>query len=130
MTNEEAIKKIKDHTGIHQRKNERMKCKYCDGKGLVQIAPNIRGLKKCPYCGGVGSIIKNLKGRHKISVKVIKEFACANEHCKTNEKYVAYEEGDKYIVKVHNFDIVVPKKIFTEFFEITNIDDIISEKGE
>lgn len=65
-------------------------------------------------------ISTNPKGRYKISVKVIKEFACANEHCKPNENYIAYEKEDKYIVRVHNFDIVVPKKIFTEFFEITN----------
>ena len=26
------------------------KCKYCNGKGLVQIAPDVRGLKKCPVC--------------------------------------------------------------------------------
>lgn len=29
------------------------KCKYCNGKGLIQIAPNVRGLKKCPYCQNV-----------------------------------------------------------------------------
>ena len=37
-----------------QRANEKYekikKCKYCKGTGLVQIAPNVRGLKKCPYC--------------------------------------------------------------------------------
>lgn len=42
------------------RYNKIKKCKYCDGKGLVQIAPNVRGLKKCPHCGGVDGIIKNL----------------------------------------------------------------------
>lgn len=30
------------------------KCKHCNGKGAVQIAPNIRGLTKCPFCNGTG----------------------------------------------------------------------------
>lgn len=30
--------------------NEKYKCKYCNDTGLIQIAPNVRGLKKCPYC--------------------------------------------------------------------------------
>ena len=35
-------------------KYEKMKkCEYCKGTGLVQIAPNIRGLKKCPYCQNI-----------------------------------------------------------------------------
>lgn len=28
------------------------KCKYCKGTGYIQIAPNVRGIKKCPYCNG------------------------------------------------------------------------------
>lgn len=36
------------------------KCKSCKGKGLIQIAPNVKGLKKCPYCNGTG-IISQLK---------------------------------------------------------------------
>lgn len=28
------------------------KCEHCKGTGLVQIAPNVRGLTKCPFCGG------------------------------------------------------------------------------
>lgn len=34
-------------------KNDKVKCKHCNGKGLVQIAPNVRGLKKCPFCNGI-----------------------------------------------------------------------------
>ena len=29
-------------------------CPKCNGTGLVQIAPNVRGLKKCPFCNGNG----------------------------------------------------------------------------
>ena len=32
----------------------KQKCKNCKGKGLVQIAPNVKGLKECPYCNGKG----------------------------------------------------------------------------
>lgn len=39
-----------------QRANEKhdkvTKCEYCKGTGLVQIAPNVRGLKKCTFCSG------------------------------------------------------------------------------
>ena len=31
-----------------------MKCPNCDGRGAVQIAPNVKGLKRCPVCGGSG----------------------------------------------------------------------------
>lgn len=33
-----------------------MKCPNCDGRGAVQIAPNVKGLKRCPVCGGSGKI--------------------------------------------------------------------------
>jgi DnaJ-class molecular chaperone len=33
-------------------------CPKCNGTGLVQIAPNVRGLKKCPFCNGYGGKIK------------------------------------------------------------------------
>lgn len=26
------------------------KCKHCKDTGFIQIAPNVRGIKKCPYC--------------------------------------------------------------------------------
>ena len=29
---------------------KKTKCKYCKGTGMVQIGPNIKGLKPCPYC--------------------------------------------------------------------------------
>lgn len=31
---------------------ELKKCKYCNGSGFVQVAPNTRGLKLCPFCKG------------------------------------------------------------------------------
>ena len=30
-------------------------CPKCNGTGLVQIAPNVRGLKRCPFCNGYGT---------------------------------------------------------------------------
>lgn len=32
------------------------KCENCNVTGAVQIGPNIRGIKTCPYCGGSGEI--------------------------------------------------------------------------
>lgn len=29
---------------------KKYKCKHCKDTGYVQIAPNVRGIKKCPYC--------------------------------------------------------------------------------
>lgn len=29
---------------------KKYKCNYCKDKGIVQIAPDVRGIKKCPYC--------------------------------------------------------------------------------
>ena len=31
-------------------------CKNCGGTGLVQIAPNVRGLKRCLICQGTGRV--------------------------------------------------------------------------
>ena len=31
-------------------------CKNCSGTGLVQIAPNVRGLKRCAFCQGTGRV--------------------------------------------------------------------------
>lgn len=33
-----------------------LKCEKCNGKGIIQIAPNIRGIQKCPHCGGWGKL--------------------------------------------------------------------------
>jgi len=38
-------------------KNNKKKCKHCKGKGVVQIAPQIKGLTKCPFCNGSGKSI-------------------------------------------------------------------------
>ena len=32
------------------------KCNYCNGTGMVQVAPNARGIKKCPICNGTGKV--------------------------------------------------------------------------
>ena len=34
--------------------SEKNTCKYCKGTGFVQLAPNARGIKKCPMCNGSG----------------------------------------------------------------------------
>jgi len=31
-----------------------MKCEFCNGTGLVDIGPGIRGIKKCDACNGTG----------------------------------------------------------------------------
>jgi DnaJ-class molecular chaperone len=36
--------------------NKPKKCKNCKGTGFVQIAPNVRGIKKCPFCNGNGHL--------------------------------------------------------------------------
>lgn len=33
-----------------------MKCKTCNGTGLVGIGPKIRGIKKCESCNGTGRV--------------------------------------------------------------------------
>lgn len=32
-----------------------MKCKICNGTGIVGIGPGIRGIKKCEVCNGTGT---------------------------------------------------------------------------
>ena len=33
-----------------------IKCRACDGKGLLAFGENIKGLQKCPVCKGTGII--------------------------------------------------------------------------
>jgi DnaJ-class molecular chaperone len=40
--------------GEYQEMNKPKKCNYCKDKGMIQIAPNVRGIKKCPFCNGKG----------------------------------------------------------------------------
>ena len=35
---------------------KKKKCKECGGTGMVQVAPNARGIKKCPMCYGTGYV--------------------------------------------------------------------------
>ena len=35
-----------------EKHDKLVNCNHCKGTGIVQIDPNVRGLKKCPYCGG------------------------------------------------------------------------------
>ena len=49
------------------------KCKNCNGTGFVQIAPNVRGIKKCPMCSGRRSSNENSnndKSKQKMKLKV------------------------------------------------------------
>lgn len=32
------------------------KCNHCNGTGVIQVAPNARGIKKCPICNGTGKV--------------------------------------------------------------------------
>ena len=36
-----------------QEDMENTKCKYCNDTGLIKIAPNVRGVEKCPYCQNI-----------------------------------------------------------------------------
>ena len=31
-------------------------CELCRGLGMIQIAPNVNGMKKCPVCKGYGKV--------------------------------------------------------------------------
>ena len=81
-----------------------MKCKECNGTGVVQIAPHVRGLKICELCNGtgddrarfnVGDIVKHFK-RETVKdyyndnkyLYQIKGFA---KHTETNEEFVIYQ---------------------------------------
>lgn len=44
---------------------EYIKCTKCNGTGLVQIGPNIRGLKKCPWCHGTGKRVVKTENNNK-----------------------------------------------------------------
>ena len=33
-----------------------IKCGNCTGTGFVQVAPNARGVMKCPCCNGIGKV--------------------------------------------------------------------------
>ncbi len=33
-----------------------MKCKICNGTGLVGMGPGVRGLQKCDACNGTGEV--------------------------------------------------------------------------
>jgi len=35
-----------------------VKCKNCGGKGVVPLGPGVKGLGKCPACGGTGKTSK------------------------------------------------------------------------
>lgn len=36
------------------KKTKVLKCKKCGGKGVVSLGPGVKGLGKCPVCGGTG----------------------------------------------------------------------------
>lgn len=46
-------------------KTKTIKCKYCKGSGMVQIAQNSRGLKTCPYCNGKKQLKMNVNAKMK-----------------------------------------------------------------
>ena len=39
--------------------SKQKKCKNCKGTGMIQIGPNIRGVKTCPICKGKGTFSNN-----------------------------------------------------------------------
>lgn len=36
-----------------------MKCKQCEGKGMIGLGVGIRGVTKCPVCNGKGEVPDN-----------------------------------------------------------------------
>ena len=38
---------------ITDKEDNKIVCKHCSDTGLIQIAPNVRGMKICPYCQNV-----------------------------------------------------------------------------
>lgn len=63
------------------------KCKNCNGTGFVQIAPNVRGIKKCPMCSGRCSINENSnkdKSKQKMKLKVTYQVYDVSPMYKTN----------------------------------------------
>ena len=47
---DETIVNASDTQRSDEKYEKIKKCEHCKGTGLIQIAPNVRGLKKCPYC--------------------------------------------------------------------------------
>lgn len=37
------------------------KCKNCKGKGFIPLGEEIKGLKECPFCKGMGKIETEIK---------------------------------------------------------------------
>ncbi|MGD7046932.1 hypothetical protein FZC83_01740 [Rossellomorea marisflavi] len=52
----ELIDKLEENLSEFTKQVEATKCTYCNGSGLVQIAPNVRGVKACSSCKGKGVI--------------------------------------------------------------------------
>lgn len=50
-------KHLANHPIITGKSQKEVKCKYCKGRGLVQIAEDKKGLQECPYCNGNGIIL-------------------------------------------------------------------------
>ena len=49
-------------------------CKRCEGRGLIQIAENEKGLMKCPNCKGTGveeCFITTKKAQKKKSMSIV-----------------------------------------------------------
>ena len=49
---ERVLNGIPEDTGEQNVKKDEELCKNCNGTGMVQVAPNARGIKKCPVCNG------------------------------------------------------------------------------
>ena len=68
-----------------------MKCNKCEGKGMVGLGVGIRGIMKCPICGGKGTVPDN--GSTKKAVIFDRWFLAPdelNEFCKS----IGYENPD------------------------------------
>lgn len=68
-----------------------MKCKKCEGKGMLSLGAGIRGITKCPACNGTGEVPDN--DTTKIAIIFDRWFIAPdelNEFCKG----IGYENPD------------------------------------
>lgn len=58
---------------------------------------------------------------NELKVKTTKEFICTTYHFHIGETYTAWEEDNKYVVKLSGGDMCVPKNEFKKYFEIVEV---------
>lgn len=81
-----------------------MKCKQCEGKGIIGLGVGIRGVTKCPVCNGKGEVPDN--STTKVAVIFDRWFIAPdelNEFCQSS----GYENPDY----PNNFDLMFDPRV-------------------